>query len=330
MYKMLSKKNFSIKKFKKVMKISSVLLLISMLHVTATGLYSQTTKLTLNFQQATLSEVINQIENQSEFLFFYSNDDIDRNMKVSIEASNQGLEYILDHVLKNTNVMYAIKDRHVLLISKKDAANLVALQGLTITGTVTDDTGETLPGVNVVLKGTTQGTVTNANGAFSITVPDANTTLVFSFVGYASQEVVVGNQRIINIKLSEDARMIEEVVVVGYGTQRRSELTVSVSQVKGEQLLSVPKSNVLEALGGRAAGVDVISLSGAPGGQSRIRIRGANSVNASADPLYVIDGFPVAAISNHLVEGSRFGGNMGDRTDIMAMINPNTVVISAS
>ena len=293
MYKMLSKKNFSIKKFKKVMKISSVLLLISMLHVTATGLYSQTTKLTLNFQQATLSEVINKIENQSEFLFFYSNDDIDRNMKVSIEANNQGLEDILGHVLKNTNVMYAIKDRHVLLISKKDAANLVALQGITITGTVTGDTGETLPGVNVVIKGTAQGTVTNANGAFSITVPDANTTLVFSFVGYVSQEIAVGDQRFINVALEEDARQLEEVVVIGFGTQKKVNLTGSVSVVDSKVLEDRPVTNVVQALQGSITGLFVTNTDGGRVDKTpNITVRGLGTIGTGSkgSPLVLVDG----------------------------------------
>jgi TonB-linked SusC/RagA family outer membrane protein len=222
-----------------------------------------------------------------------------------------------------------VVDKDVILVERDAESSsprlAVILQGLLITGTVTDAEGEPLPGVAVIIKGTTQGTATDANGAYSLPVQNENATLVFSYIGFTTQEMVVGNKRRINITLNEDAHEIEEIVVVGYGTQRKSDLTVSVSQIKGEQLVTVPKTNVLDALGGRAAGVDVISQSGAPGSKSTIRIRGANSIRSGADPLYVVDGFPVATNSDALFSNSRFGYNTGANTDIMSMINPNDI-----
>jgi len=289
MYNLLKTK-FSLKKFSQVMKISSVLLLMSILNVAATELYSQTTRLSLNIQQATLSEVIDQIENQTEFLFFYSNDDIDRNMKVNVEANNQRLEDVLNHVLSNTNVMYAIKDRHVLLISKKDVVGMAALQGITITGTVTGSYNERLPGVNVVLKGTQQGTVTDANGVYSITVPNTNAVLLFSFVGFNTYEIPVGDRQVIDVMLSEDAQSLEEVVVIGYGIQRKSDITGSVVSVKGSELNTLPTMRPDAALQGRAAGVMIQNTDGAPGGNVYIRIRGGNSISGGNSALVVVDG----------------------------------------
>ena len=194
----------------------------------------------------------------------------------------------------------------------------------TITGKVTDETNEGLPGVNILVKNTTTGTVTDVDGNFRLSVADDATTLVFSSVGYLTAEIAIGNQSVINLQMSPDIQSLEEIVVVGYGTQQKGELTVAVSQVKGEDLQSIPKTSITDALGGRAAGVDVISSSGAPGAASTIRVRGANSVNSSADPLVVIDGFPVAVDAGDLYENSRMGVQ-GTRTSVLSMINPNDV-----
>jgi len=149
-----------------------------------------------------------------------------------------------------------------------------------------------MPGVNVVVKGTTFGQVTNANGQYTIAVPNSNAVLVFSFVGYTTQEFTVGNQTTINVSLAEDAALIEEVVVVGYGTMRRSDLTGSVSSVSAELLTAFPSQSVTQALQGRAPGLQVITNNAEPGGSFRIRVRGGSSLNSSNDPLYVVDGFP--------------------------------------
>jgi TonB-linked SusC/RagA family outer membrane protein len=163
-----------------------------------------------------------------------------------------------------------------------------------IAGKVSDEKGEGLPGVSVVVKNTTRGTSTDANGRFKLNVPEEATTLVFSFVGYLSQEVVIGNRSDINLSLKVDTKSLEEVVVVGYGTVKKSDLTGSLSQVKSKELNSFPNGNVLQALSGRAAGVQVLQNTGAPGGGVSVRIRGTNSIQGSNEPLYVVDGFPIS------------------------------------
>jgi len=162
-------------------------------------------------------------------------------------------------------------------------------QGITIRGTITED-GIPIPGVNVVVKGTTTGQVSDVNGRYSITVPNSDAVLVFSFLGYLTQEVIVGNQTNIDVAMAEDSQQMEEVVVVGYGTMRKSDLTGSVVSVSGEKLTAFPTISATQALQGRAPGVQITSLNGEPGAGSRIRIRGISSLTAGSDPLWVVDG----------------------------------------
>ncbi|WP_246168822.1 SusC/RagA family TonB-linked outer membrane protein [Rudanella paleaurantiibacter] len=163
----------------------------------------------------------------------------------------------------------------------------------TITGTVKSESNEALPGVSVVIKGTTRGTTTDAEGAFRLGIPDenaANTTLVFSFVGYTNQEVVVGNRSVIDVQLAPDQKLLNEVVVVGYGVQKKSDLTGAVGTVKAEMLQERPAASLNQGLAGRIPGVNVSVNSGRPGGRANIRIRGNTSVSVANNPLYVIDG----------------------------------------
>lgn len=161
-----------------------------------------------------------------------------------------------------------------------------------VSGQVTDETGSALPGVNVLLKGTSQGTISDVDGNYSINVPDNNAVLQFSFIGYTTQEVTVGNQSTIDIQLSQDVRTLSEIVVVGYGTQKKSDITGAVTSVGSKELQEVPVANMQQALQGRAAGVEVQRVGTTPGATARIRIRGERSINGSNDPLIVLDGIP--------------------------------------
>src|SRR5689334_23247052 len=158
-----------------------------------------------------------------------------------------------------------------------------------VTGTVTDDEGTTMPGVNVLVKGTPTGTVTDADGKFSINAP-SNAILVFSFVGFKTSEAPVGQQTNIDIKLASDLTALDEIVVIGYGTQKRSDLTGAVGSVDEDQLKERPAASLNQGLAGKVAGVQVNTNSGRPGGRSNVRIRGFSSINSSNNPLYVIDG----------------------------------------
>lgn len=174
----------------------------------------------------------------------------------------------------------------------------VHAQQITVTGTVEDHQGETLPGVNVRIKGTTRGAVTSVDGKFSIQVPDEEAVLQISFVGYSSQEIVVGNQRVINVTLLESATSMEEVVVIGYGSMVRKNLTGSVGSISGVALERVPVASAAEALAGKVAGVMVSAVDGEPGSEINIRIRGGNSITQSNQPLFIVDGFPADNIND--------------------------------
>ncbi|GAB4010703.1 TonB-dependent receptor [Spirosoma migulaei] len=167
-----------------------------------------------------------------------------------------------------------------------------------VSGRVTGENGEGLPGVNVVIKGAIRGTNTDTDGRYQLSVPNAGTTLVFSFVGYTSQEAMVGNRTTLDIQLLPDNKSLNEVVVVGYGTVKKSDLTGAVAKVGETNIKATPIPSLDRAMQGRAAGVQVVSNSAAPGGSSTIRIRGSGSVNASNDPLYVIDGFPTTGLNS--------------------------------
>lgn len=207
-------------------------------------------------------------------------------------------------------------------LSASDASRFMQtiLQEKSITGKVTSMEGEELPGVNVIIKGSTTGTVTDINGNYKLAVPDEGAVLVFSYVGYSSEEVVVSNQSIIDVAMSPTIESLSEVVVVGYGTVKKSDLTGSVASIKAEELEAVPVTSFDQALQGRAAGVQVVQTTGAPGGGTNIRIRGTSSVNASSEPLYVIDGMLVNSNVGEMSVGGR-----GPAISPLASINPSDI-----
>ncbi|RAJ97471.1 TonB-linked SusC/RagA family outer membrane protein [Larkinella arboricola] len=185
----------------------------------------------------------------------------------------------------------------------------------TITGTVTSETGEGLPGVSVVIQGTTRGTTTDAQGSYRINVPNDETTLVFSFVGYVSQEQIVRARSIINVQLAPDTKSLNEVVVVGYGQVKKSDLTGAVASVPVEEIRKVAVTSLDQALQGRAAGVQITQNSGAPGGSTSIRIRGGNSIQGDNEPLYVIDGIPF----------KNDGAGSGSSFNVLSTLNPSDI-----
>lgn len=175
----------------------------------------------------------------------------------------------------------------------------------TITGKVISaEDRKALSGVSILIKGSETGTTSDVNGGFKINVPNGNAVLVFSIVGYLSKEISVGNQSMIEVSLNADNSQLNQVVVVGYGTVRKSDLTGSLASVRSKELNAFPAANVLQALSGRAPGVQVIQNTGAPGGAVSIRIRGTNSVQGSNEPLYVVDGFPTSGSNPTIVNNT--------------------------
>ena len=281
-----------LKKFLRLMKLTVFFILISVGCVLAGKTYSQTKTLTLHMENSTVKEVLAEIESQSEFRIMYSGKFVDVDREVSLDVKNQKIESVLNTLFAGTDVSYTVRDRFIVLVTPELMVEgmLAVTQQRAVSGKVADSGSQPLPGVTVVVKGTTQGTVTNADGEYTLTNIPEDAMLVFSFVGMRTQEVVVGDQTSINVTMEEDVIGIEEVVAVGYGTRLREELSGSVSSISGEKLNISTETSALGRLQGQVSGV-TITTANTPGGSSTIRIRGLGTINDS-NPLYIIDGVP--------------------------------------
>ncbi|MCG6191336.1 TonB-dependent receptor [Maribellus maritimus] len=275
------------------MKLLWVFIIMGLISANAAESYSQNTRIDLNIENATLKSILNAIEEKTEFYFFYKNNEIEDLTNLSVRVNHAPVSKILGDLLKDKGFEYEIYDRYIL-IQKRGANQSVKneiRQQHGITGKVIDSSGSPLPGVTIVVKGTTNGTVTNADGEYFISNIPGEAILQFSFVGMKTQEIIVGNKTNISVTMEVDAIGIEEVVAVGYGTLRKSDLTGSVSSVKLE---NTPQSlfinqTPLDALRGEVAGVN-IGVSTTAGGTPSMQIRGQNSIYGSNDPLIVLDG----------------------------------------
>jgi TonB-linked SusC/RagA family outer membrane protein len=266
--------------------------------------------ISLSVEDKEIRVVLSTIEKLTKVTFSYIPQQIQADRRVSINISNQRLSTVLDQLFRNLPITYEVVGKKQILLSVRPAVQPttpVLLPRNTsfepaqaadrqISGTVKSETGEGLPGVSVVVKNTTRGTTTDAQGKYKLTIPDDGRaiTLVFSFVGYLNQEIAIGNRGSIDLQLVPNDKSLDEVIVVGYGTVKKSDLTGSLSQVKSKEINSYPATNVLQALTGRAAGVQVLQNTGAPGASVSVRIRGTNSIQGSNEPLYVVDGFPLS------------------------------------
>lgn len=278
------------------MKLTTILLIVSLLKVQA-NTYSQNTKLTLNEKDATVGQVFNQIESMSEFRFLYESQQIDLNRKVTVQVENKKITDVLSLLFKGTNVVYKTNDRQIILTIKEnndekpiDVNTQGAIQTIRVDGNVTDEKGMPLPGVNILEKNTSNGTQTDFDGNYAIAVSYGNSTLVFSYVGYLTQEILVGDQTSINVSLKEDVAKLDEVVVVGYGVQKKTDLTGSIVSINSEKLTNTPVTNTLETLQGRVAGLDITRASGQAGAGLNFTIRGNRSLVANNAPLILVDG----------------------------------------
>lgn len=281
-----------LKKILRVMRLTAVIILISLMHVSAT-VYSQATKLSLSMQETTIKEVLQKIESLSEFRFIYQNEQVDLNKKVDVQFKDERVENILNKIFEGEEIEYSITSSNLILIKPggtqgyKNLSGTSSAQQKTVSGKVTDSSGQPLPGVTVVIKGTTQGTVTNADGEYTLANIPANATLQFSFVGMKMQEIRVAGKTIVNVTLVEETVGIEEVVAVGYGTQKKVSLTGSIASAKSEQIATTKNQNVQNMLTGKISGLRVVQKTSEPGTFSNLfDIRGFGS------PLIVIDGVP--------------------------------------
>ncbi len=286
----------SLKKTLLIMRIATFLLILGILQAYAVDTYSQKTRLSLNFSETELIKVLDKIEEESEFFFLYNEKLLDTDRKVTITANDQLITTILDNLFAGTDVKYSIIDRKIILAPEyltSGTDETISLQQQIITGRVTDSqTRESMPGVNIVVKGTSIGTITDINGNYSLTVTDRNAILVFSFIGYISQEIPLNGRTTLDIALEGEVKGLEEVVVVGYGTQRKATLTGSVVGVGADEIVKAPAGNIAASLQGALPGLISLQRTGDPGNNlSSILIRGQNTTGDNS-PLVLVDGIP--------------------------------------
>ena len=295
----------SIKHRLKIMKLSFPILILLTADLFAAENFSQAAGITIAMKASPFREVLSSIEKQTDFLFVYDRSEIDLDKKITIAVRNKSVSDVLNSILHNTDVTYAVEGNNIMLMKKPRPESLAAQQdGKNIRGTVTDANGEPIIGANVVEKGTTNGTITNPDGEFSLAVR-RNAVLTISYIGYAQREINIGNQQILAVKLTEDTQRLDEIVVVGYGTQKRSDVTTAVSSVSSGNLKDRSAVNFGEALAGQAAGLMIQQINGAPGGEGLvIRVRGTGSVTSSNEPLYVVDGYPMEDAALNLITPS--------------------------
>jgi TonB-linked SusC/RagA family outer membrane protein len=252
--------------------------------------YSQATKISLDLKECTIEQVLDKIEQESEFYFLFNQKLIDVTRMVDIKAENEPIKDILDDILNGSDIKYAVYDRQIILTNKQESGILDELQQLIVTGKVTDAiTKSPLTGVNVVVSGTTIGAITDINGNYSITLSNPNGSIEFSFIGYVKMVIPVEGRRSIDAQMAETVLELDEIVVVGYGTVKKSDVTGALTRVTEKTIKDRPVQNTVDALQGKAAGVDIVSNM-RPGEISSITIRGTRSISGSNAPLYVVDG----------------------------------------
>ncbi len=299
------------------MKVTFLVVLLSAIQVFANGVYSQNKGFTLVEENTTIENALKAIEDQSNYYFLYNGSLIDVSKKVNVKLENQSLENTLQALFKNADVSYKVYNRQIVL--SPSGKNAEVQQDVTVTGNIVDISGAPLPGVTVLVKGTSHGTITDFDGNYSIADVPGNATLVFSFVGMKTQETVVGGQTAINVVLEEDAVGIEEVVAIGYGVTKKSDLTGAVTSVKSEDLVKVGVTSVAHALSGKAAGLNVSQNSAQPGGGLTWQIRGSATGRA---PLIIVDGFPITG-KDEPASGNRY--TSGSKATTLNSINPNDI-----
>jgi len=269
------------------MKLSIILILVGVLKVSA---FAVAQTITLHKKEVLLGEVFQEIRKQSGYNILYTAGVIKNANPVSVNLENASVKEAMEMSLEGQSLTYKIVENNIIIAKKAESPKMV--QDFTVSGTVTDENGNRLTGVSIGVKGVAnRGTSTNETGSFTLAVPP-NSILVASYVGFQNQEIRVNsNQSNLTITLKQDEEELEEVVVIGYGTQRKSDLTGAVSSVSSKELSAYPVAGAAQALQGRAAGVSVTSTNGEPGKAPRVRVRGGTSINASSEPLYVVDGF---------------------------------------
>ena len=277
-------------KLQRIMRLTLLLMTVAIFQVHA-SVYSQTEVFSFKETKTTMRGVFKTIEKQSKFRFFYNDLLANVDKVVDLNVKNMKMDQVLEQLFVGTNLSFKILENNLVIVSTK-----ALLQQSKITGVVTSGKDkQPIPGVTIRVKGTTTGTISDLDGKFTIDVPNGDAVLVFTFIGYKTSEVVVGNQKEIKVELAEDSKALDEVVVVGYGVKKKSLLTGATSSVSAADVSS-SIGRAEQALQGKAAGVSVTTNSGSPGNGMKVTIRGAGS-NGKSDPLYIVDGMKTSDIN---------------------------------
>ena len=283
----------TLKKLMRIMRLTILLLFGCMLTVSANS-YAQRTKLDINMTNITIRDLVSYVEENSDFVFLYRNEDFNLEKRVDISLKNATINQILDEALKGENVKYDVYERQIVI--RRTGEMVSYQQKRDISGSVKDNSGAPIPGVTILVKGTSIGVLSDMNGEFKISVPGDAKTMVFSFVGMQTKEVQINGASVLKVVLEEETVGIEEVVAVGYGKNSRKNLSSAVSSVKSGDLNRGAISDVGQLLQGKVPGLN-ISASGDPTRKATIIMRGASTLNSSQSPFYVVDGVPGADIS---------------------------------
>ena len=288
-------KNPRFKQIFRIMRISTFLLMVCVFCSYAGNAHSQNAKVSIHMNNVKLDKILNEIENQTDYLFIHNNQ-VDINKITSVKVKNEAVAQVLDRILSGTGINYELEGTHIILTTEAIKDLHAQQQAKTVTGTVTDVSGEPIIGANIRIKGTTTGTITDIDGNFSIEA-EPQSVIEVSYIGYLTQETVINNQKSIRFLLKEDTKTLDEVVVIGYGVQKKADLTGSVANINTEKLNTQSNANIGQALQGKIAGVDIVSQGGAPGSGTRIMVRGIGTLN-NASPLYIVDGMYMNSIDH--------------------------------
>lgn len=273
----------------RIMRVSLFFILISVFQTFAGVSYSQSTRLSLSMKNSTVKEVLGQIEEKSEFYFLYNNQLINVERKVNVEVQNEKVDVILSKLFDDGSVNVLIRDRHIILTP---ATGVSSQQQKPVSGKVTDSSGVGLPGVSVVVKGTTTGTITDNDGRFNLANAPSGATLVFSFVGMKSQEIIYKGQANLHVALEEETIGLDEVVAIGYGSVKKGDVTSSIASVKSENFVKGAVKDAAQLIQGKVAGLSISVPSGNPTEGAVIMLRGNSSLLGTSDPLVLVDGVP--------------------------------------
>ena len=285
--------HFYASKLIRVMKLTFAIMFVAIMELFATGVYSQNEKVTLSLEDKTVAEVLNSIETLTDYTFFYNSGLIDVSRVVSVNVKETSVSEVLKEVFVGTDVEFKVKGNHIILTNQltSNAATNMQQQLIKISGKVSDDNGEVIPGASVIIKGTSIGTITNMDGAFTLTEVPVNATLVFSFIGMKTKEINVGGRIVINVGMQPDVIGLDEVIAIGYGTMKKSDLTGAVGAIKGDEIAVRKTTQLSTALQGSIPGLMVTRSNNAPGSTSNIYIRGITTIGDS-NPLVIVDGVP--------------------------------------